>query len=430
MDRRGAELRIAWDRRGPPATGSASRFFVGLHRQPQSRGIQGALVRVLGRGLSVAVDVVATSHSEGRGADRTGTEPTRAGPREDSPADVAELAADVTASLVARLAPVQGGVLAIGLQGFGLWQHDLVHGRCYVPQCDTARLAQLTGLTVVDDFPGRDLADQGRGGPCEAAGIWILLGDRGTIPGRRIRALLELGDTIRLMLLPPRQPGQLPPHLLAYDVTPGDQLLAELMRHLSEPQPSGDSPGKLAVQGRQIGPLLEGWLAMVESTPLPWQPDGFFPLEPWLQVLTEQLPDHQASLHDVLCTAVHFIARRIAQHLKEQLPRSQPVGQLILTGSGRRNGFLVHQIQQWLPELEFSDVEAWSIPAATLPAAATAILAQLHIDQVPANSPSLTGARAPRILGRLTPGCPTNWHQVLADMALTLPAKLPLRNAV
>lgn len=424
-----ADLRIAWNRQGPVAVGAASRHFVGLHRQPRSRVIQGALVRVLGRGLAATADVVASGHSAAGAVDVASTEPVRASPRDDSPADVAEWAAEVAASLTARLAPIQGTALAIALHGFGHWQQDLVHDRCYMPDCDTARLSQLTGLTVVDDFPSRDLADQGRGGPCEAAGIWMLLGDRSTIPGRRIRALLDLGDTVRLFLLPPRQPGQLPPHLLAYDVAPGEQLLAELTRHLSEAQHPGDPQGKLAVQGRQVGRLLEGWLAAIAPSPIPWQPEGFS-MEPWLQVLQAQLTGSRASLHDVLCTAVHFIARRIAQCLKEQLPRSQPVGQLILTGGGRRNGFLVQQIQQLLPELEFSALESWSIPAISLPAAATALLAQLHIDQVPANSPSLTGAQAPRILGRLTPGRPTNWHQVLADMALTLPAKLPLRNAV
>ena len=278
-------------------------------------------------------------------------------------------------------------------------------------------------------FPGATWPIRGGADRVEAAGIWLLLADRGTIPGRRIRALLDLGDTVRLTLLPPRQSGQLPPHLLAFDVSPGNDLLSEIARQLMDGQPSADLRGRLAVQGRQLRPLLESWLAALEPPPVDWQPEGY-PLAPLLQILHDQLQAQKVSLHDVLCTAVHLIARRIVHLVKEHLPRSQPVGQLILTGSGRRNGFLVREIQRQLPELEVSSLEAWSIPATALSPAATALLAQLHIDQVPANSPTLTGAQTPRILGRLSPGRPANWHQVLADMAVTLPEKLPLRSAV
>ena len=57
-------------------------------------------------------------------------------------------------------------------------------------------------------------------------------------------------------------------------------------------------------------------------------------------------------------------------------------------------------------------------------------VALMLVDQVPANTPSLTGADVPRILGRITPGSPLNWHHVLAAMSQTLPEKLPLRNAI
>ena len=90
-------------------------------------------------------------------------------------------------------------------------------------------LAKLTGLTVVDDLPARDLAHGGRGGPCEAVGAWLLLSDRGIMPGRVIRALVDLNQTTRLFLLPPRQPVQLPPQLVCYELGPGLSLLDGIM---------------------------------------------------------------------------------------------------------------------------------------------------------------------------------------------------------
>jgi hypothetical protein len=68
--------------------------------------------------------------------------------------------------------------------------------------------------------------------------------------------------------------------------------------------------------------------------------------------------------------------------------------------------------------------EEWLAPATA------AMLALLHLDQIPANLPELTGASAPRILGRLTPGSPGAWRRLLLDMTSANTATLPLRRAV
>jgi anhydro-N-acetylmuramic acid kinase len=140
--------------------------------------------------------------------------------------------------------------------------------------------------------------------------------------------------------------------------------------------------------------------------------------------------ERSLSLADLLCTAVHFIADRLANHIKRQLPRSHPVGELLLSGPGRCHRFLRRALQQRLPEVRLLSVDDSGIPSEYLPAAAAALLAQLHTDLIPANCSSLTGTRAPRILGRLTPGDPAIWHRLLAQMAESLPQKVPLRNAV
>ncbi len=385
--------------------------------------------------MTVAADVVATAAWQPAGTEQTSAADR---PRESladscttatDPADAADAAAGVATSLASHLRDDRQRITAIGLQGFGDWREDLLHGRRFVPRCDTASLAQLTGWTVVDDFPSRDLAEEGRGGPCEAAGLWLLLADRGTIPGRRIRALLDLNDTVRLILLPPRQTGQLSPHLMAFDVAPGWNWLSELERRLLGDRHATDPQGKLAVQGRTRELLLQDWRAALPPLPVPWEPEGYF-LEPLWQALENHWRREDTSLHDILCTAVHLIAQRVVRMIKEHLPRSQPVGQLLLTGPGQRHGFLVGEICRQLPEVEVTSLEELGIPSASAWAAATALLAQLTVDQIPGNSPALTGTQLPRVLGRLTPGGPASWHQVLADMALTLPDKLPLRHAV
>ena len=63
-------------------------------------------------------------------------------------------------------------------------------------------------------------------------------------------------------------------------------------------------------------------------------------------------------------------------------------------------------------------------------AVVAAVLGLFHIDQMPANIPWLTGAESQRILGRLTPGRPSNWRQLLRSMADFHPAPMKLKDAV
>ncbi|MDB2686061.1 anhydro-N-acetylmuramic acid kinase [Mariniblastus sp.] len=59
-----------------------------------------------------------------------------------------------------------------------------------------------------------------------------------------------------------------------------------------------------------------------------------------------------------------------------------------------------------------------------------ALLGMFHIDQLPGNLPNLTGARSQRILGRLTPGRPSNWRQLIRAMAQHQPAPMKLKDAI
>ncbi len=65
-----------------------------------------------------------------------------------------------------------------------------------------------------------------------------------------------------------------------------------------------------------------------------------------------------------------------------------------------------------------------------LEALVAAILGMFHIDQLPGNLPRLTGASSQRILGRLTPGRPSNWRQLIRAMAQYQPAPMKLKDAI
>jgi anhydro-N-acetylmuramic acid kinase len=432
----GSDPQLRFARTGRTLLGASQpyRYFVGLHCDLAGQTIHGALVRMWGAGLHAVPDMVAAArlttpriHAALRAA--VGDAPDRSAVRRRPAAELAELAAEVISPLAARLAVDTSPLRAVGVLDFGHWDSDQLGNGDYQPCLDTALLAKLSGLTVVDDFPSRDLAHGGRGGPCEAVGAWLMLADRGIVPGRVIRAMVDLSETGRVFLLPPRQAGQLPDQLSGYDVVPAISLLDGLLRLLTDGQFGFDPREQLAIQGRSIPALTAAWDACLPAGRYDWTPAGIAvaPLldvvHSWPGRLTDQVPD-------VLCTAIRWITVRIARLIQSQLPRSQPVGQLVLAGPGRQHAFLVRQLKEQLPEITISPIDDHGVPSDEWIATAAALLAMLTVDQVPANTYALTGVETPRVLGRITPGPPGNWHCVLADMARTLPEKMTLRSAV
>lgn len=443
------ELSVAWSQPLAGRDRYQVRHFIGVHWDAPLAALQAALVRIWGSGLSAIPEVLAHAHVCDKRLSPPSSDFSKArplssgianvplpgssrrwGPTTIGDAELSELVSDVVTPLVARVGADASTLRAIGLHDLGTWVDHGNHDREFFAQGDTALLSKLTGLTVIDHFPGRDLAHRGRGGPLETAGLWMFLADRSLLPGRRIRAFLEVDQSARLFLLPPRQVAALPPQLMALDISPAYSWIDQTLRLAGARETAhADDRGVLAVQGRQLPDLAAAWRDELREPAGEWTPHGPSP-EPLLEIFRRWSQGKTPRVDDLLCTMIQKLAERIVSALKNDLPRSQPVGQLILGGRGQRHSLLIHHLQQQLPELEILALDDFSIPAESWRAASAALLAQLHVDQIPATTSSLTGTESPRILGRMTPGVPSNWHRVLTDMAMTLPDKIPLRNAI
>ena len=148
-------------------------------------------------------------------------------------------------------------ILAVGVHDPGLWGPAGAARAGYVGLCDPARLAETTGMNVVDAFPARDVAAGGQGGPITAIAEWVLFGHP-----RQNRVLLDLGRTTRLSYLAARQPnhaGGL--RVLSFDVGPGMRLIDLLAQrfsngeHALRSRRAARGPG--AAAGGPFGPLAE-----------------------------------------------------------------------------------------------------------------------------------------------------------------------------
>jgi anhydro-N-acetylmuramic acid kinase len=295
----------------------------------------------------------------------------------------------------------------------------------YLGLCDAARLAELTGMNVIDAFPARDVARGGQGGPITALPEWILLRDP-----RRTRVLLDLGPSVRMTYLPREQGGDTASRILCFEVGPGMQMLDQLTHRLTGGEHHFDPGGRFAVQGRRITQLQQRWLGdPYFRRPLPrWQPRGIRP-ERFLLDAVQMAVDSGWSIRDLLCTATHFIAATVHQAVRQCLPREPRIDEILLTGGGQHNGMLLREIAAGLPSVPILPIERLGYPGETLGPACVGLLALLHVDQVPANHPAVTGTEISRVLGRLTPGPPQAWERLLEELVGSTVATQPLRAA-
>jgi len=421
-------------RSGKTQNDEGLRFALGLQVGSGCRRLGAALVSAEGRGLDARVAVRATSHvdvpDETARLYRQLACPATAGASAEAIIQLRMELAEIQSRSVAELLPAAvgagEGLLIVGVDDPGLWATVSGQASGQIGLCDAARLAELTGENIIDALPARDLALGGQGGPILALPQWILL----SAPDET-RLVVDLGRTTRMSLLPARCEPSATGRLLSFDVGPGMELLDALARQLTNQARAFDAGGHLAVQGRRIDALLEHWLAdPLFERPLPrWHPRGVR-VERFLNEAIQMALERDWSVRDLLCTATHLVAESIARAVRCRLPGDLSVGRVVLTGGGCQNGMLLAELAARLPEIPLTPTEEMGIPDGALGPACVAVLAICHVDQLPGNPPGVTGAGAPRVLGRLTPGSPQNWRRLVGQMASVPPALRTLRSAI
>jgi len=272
----------------------------------------------------------------------------------------------------------------------------------------TAVVAEGTGITTISDFRARDVAAGGQGVPLTALVDYLLFRHP-----KEDRVLVHLGGLATVVYLPAS--GK-PRDLLGFHAGPCNVLLDGLMRQLTGGRETFDQGGKHAVQGCCIEPLLERWLGhpyVQRRPPKSLLRQGFG--EEFVAQAVNQAQQNRWGLHDLLCTATHFVARGITTAIQRFLPA--PPTHVLLSGGGVRNGLLWHLLEQQLAGMPLARTDQLGIPGAARKALGFGGLAALTLDGVPASVMSVTGAAGARLLGSLTPGSPANWARCVAWMA-------------
>src|SRR5262249_8823609 len=122
--------------------------------------------------------------------------------------------------------------------------------------------------------------------------------------------------------------------------------------------------------------------------------------EEFIYPVLQQARQSHWSLHDLLCTATHFVARGILSAMRRFLPVTP--ARILLSGGSVHNGFLWQMLAQHLADIPLERVDAHGVPVRARNALGFGGLAALTLDGVPANLVSATGAAGSRLLGSLT----------------------------
>ena len=263
---------------------------------------------------------------------------------------------------------------------------------------DPNTLAALTGIDVIADFRGMDIAHQGQGAPLVPKFHQVLLGQFNQQFSTNTDAILaNLGGIANISVLAQGQ------GVVGYDTGPANTLMnLWCQQHLNQ---DFDVDGEWAATGKVCQALLakmlqdayfaEGWPKSTgkEKFNLAW-------LQGHLSQLEQALPpqDVQATL---LMLTVQSLANEVTKF---------NVSHLYLCGGGSQNPVLVAALKDALPNHAIATTMALGVDADALEAMAFAWFAYCRVHQIPANVPEATGATRAAVLGAWYQGSSVQNH--------------------
>jgi anhydro-N-acetylmuramic acid kinase len=252
---------------------------------------------------------------------------------------------------------------------------------------EAAVIAERTGCPVVSDFRVRDVAAGGEGAPLVPLVDHLLFRK----PGVR-RALQNIGGIANVTLV-----GERLTDLVAFDNAPGNMPLDAVARAASGGAEACDAGGHRAARGRIDAVLLaELHRHPYLSLPAPKSTGRETFGRGFIYPLLERFADH---LDDLLATLTRFVAEAIARSYRELLPA--PPDEVYVSGGGALNPILMGHLAELLAPLPVATSAQLGVDPEAKEAIAFAVLANETVFGHPGNVPSVTGAKGPRVLGKI-----------------------------
>lgn len=248
-----------------------------------------------------------------------------------------------------------------------------------------ACIAERTGLPVVSDFRARDVAAGGQGAPLASTldALWLA--------GPATRAALNLGGIANITVVAPGG-------VTAFDTGPASCLLDIEAARLTQGAQAADWDGRIARAGQVRPDLLARLLAdPYYARPAPKSTGREHFDASYTARHTAGLPPLADA--DLMATLVELTAATVAAACA-----AHGVTAVVGSGGGMRNPALTAALRRRLAPTPLAPSTASGLPEDAKEAYLFALLGFLTWHGVPGVAPGVTGARAARVLGRISPG--------------------------
>lgn len=105
---------------------------------------------------------------------------------------------------------------------------------------------------------------------------------------------------------------------------------------------------------------------------------------------------------DIIATLTEFTALAISRSIKDNIPDLAGLSQIIASGGGTKNKFLLERLQKQFPAMDIVESDVYGIPSVFKEAIKFATLAYATINQFANNIPAACGASEFTVLGKVS----------------------------
>lgn len=291
--------------------------------------------------------------------------------------------------------------------GIKPYEVDLIgsHGQtiCHLPDriprstlqiAEPSVISNITGIITVADFRVADVAVGGNGAPLIPYVDFLLLRHK-----QRNRAIQNIGGISNVTVLPADCDKD---DIIAFDTGPGNMIIDELTRIITDGKRNYDNNGELASMGIINEILLNDMLSdpFIRRPPPKTAGRENFGAQ-FVQKLLEKANKLCLNSYDIIATATAFTAESIYENYKLFILRKYDIHEIIISGGGSHNLTLMDMLKQRFYPIPVRNIEEYDISGDAKEAMAFAILANETIHGNPNNVPSATSANKKVILGKI-----------------------------
>jgi Uncharacterised protein family (UPF0075). len=260
---------------------------------------------------------------------------------------------------------------------------------------EPAVIAERTGIVTVADFRVRDVAAGGQGAPLVPYTEYIMYREED-----KTIALQNIGGIANVTVLPA---GCELDDIIAFDNGPGNMVIDEIVKRLTDGRMRFDENGALAGKGKVDQVLLEELLDddYFKKTPPKTTGREYFGSR-YVDKVIKRASELNVWGYDLAATVTALTAKSIALSYRDFIMNQYGLDRVIIGGGGSYNETLVNMIRGYLDGVEVLTQEDIGFNSDAKEAVAFAVLANEAINGNCNNAVKATGADHPVVMGKIS----------------------------